>query len=65
MILLNVEPWRVENNIIRTHDLLLGIVVFVRDSYLFCDSFKCTESKTTLYVCVVEYEYDEHFKSLI
>ena len=25
----------------QTHNLLVGIVVFVRESYLFCDSCKC------------------------
>ena len=30
----------------QTHNLLLGIVVFVCDSYLFCDSCKCRFMKS-------------------
>ena len=50
-----------------THNFLVSILVFVRDSYLFCAScvcmLSCGESKSiTNIIHVVKYENDEYFK---
>ena len=46
----------------QTHNPLDDILVFVRESYLFCDSCIYCDNSINNIIRVVKYEYDEYLK---